>query len=236
MKKFIITTVVVLFLGGGLVGWWYMFYRMDAMLVAEIQRKGSEAFGTQVTVGDIDVDLLDGAMRIDELAIGNPPGFSREHAVVFGSIEAELDYSTGEVERVVLEGARIYIEEHRGETNVQRLKDALESRIGGAGGSRHSGSGDEIVIRRFLMRSTTATFESASLKRLSEVEIDEIEMHDLRGTPEFVSEKIAREVIEEIAEEAGRAMLQAQAEKQIDELTDKASEKLKEWLGTDDQE
>ncbi len=234
MKKFFITSLVVLFVGAGLLGWWYMFHRMGSLLEEEIQRAGSEAFGTPVTVRDVDINLIEGVMRIEDLAIGNPPGFSREHAVVFGNIEADLDYQSGEVERLILEGAKIYIEERGGELNVQRLKEALESRIGSEPGGGHSGSGEEVVIRRFLMRSTTATFESGSLQRLSEVEIDEIEMHDLRGTAESVSETIAQTVMEEIAEEASRAVLKAEAQKQLDDLSDKATKKLRELLGNDD--
>lgn len=233
MKKFIIIALIVIVVGAGVAGWWYMFHRMDALITAELEEAGSNAFGAPVTVGDIDINLIEGAMRIEELAIGNPPGFDREHAVVFGSIDAELDYQSGEVERIVIEDTQIYVEEKGGETNVQRLKKALESRVVSDGDRRRSGSGEEVVIRRFLMKSTTATFDSASLERLTELDIDEVEMRNLRGTAEAVSEMIALRVMEEIAEEAGRAVLRAQAEKQIDDLSEKASEKLKEWLGDD---
>jgi len=233
MKKIIVTVLVAAFVGAGIWGWWYMANRFHHLFEDEIERAASEALGTPVTVGNVDLDLLSGAVRIEELAIGNPPGFAREHAVVFGAIEAAMDVKNMEVSRVVLDGVRIYIEEVGGVTNVQQLKKSLESRISGEV-SIESDPEEEIVIRRFLMRSTIATFESASLQRLTEVEIDEIEMRDLEGTPDQVAEMIASEVIDEIAEEAARAMLQAQAEKQIEEVGDKVSEKLRELLGKDD--
>lgn len=233
MKKFIITVVVVLFVGAGILGWWYMFHRLDGLFEEELQRAASEAFGTPVTVADVELDLLHGALRIDELAIGNPPGFAREHAVVFGTIEAAMDIETMQVARVIFDGVRIYIEERGGETNVQKLKEALESRISQESGG-HADQDEELVIQQFLMRSTIATFESDSLQRLQEVEIDEIEMRNVRGTPDEVAEAIAVTVMEEIAEEAGRAMLRAQAEKQLEDVEGKVSEKLRELLGTDD--
>jgi hypothetical protein len=232
MKKFIITVVVVAFVGAGLLGWWYMFHRLDGLFEEELQRAASQAFGTPVTVSDVQLNLLNGSLRIDDLAIGNPPGFGREHAVVFGSIEAAMDIQNMEVARVVLDRAEIYIEEKDGVTNVQQLKKALESRISEETGGQ-GGEDEEIVIQLFLMRSTTATFESQSLQRLSEVEIDQIEIRDLRGTPDEVAGRIATVVLEEIANEAGMAMLQAQARDRIDELGDKVGEKLNELLGED---
>jgi hypothetical protein len=196
-----------------------MFHRLGGLLEAEIQRAASEAFGTPVTIGDVQLNLVQGAVRIEDLAIGNPPGFAREHAVVFGSIEAAMDFENEQVARVVLDGAQIFIEEKGGVTNMQRLKEALESRISDEAGGVAS-EGEEIVIQLFQMRRTTATFESDSLQRLSEVEIDEIEMRNLRGTPDEVAEEIAVSVMDEITQEAGRAMLEAQARKQLEDVGD----------------
>lgn len=233
MKKLIVTVVIVVVIGAGIAGWWYMFHRFDRLLEDEVQRAASEAFGTTVTVGDVDLDLIHGAVRIDDLAIGNPPGFERENAVVFGSIEAAMDYQTAEVTRVVLDGAKIYIEERGGETNIQRLKDALQSRISHEVRAEPD-SQEQITIHNFLMRSTTATFESESLQRLTEVKIDQIELRDLEGTPDEVAEQIATVVIEEIAEEAGMAMLEASARKKLEDVGDQVGDKLKELLGDDD--
>ena len=130
-----------------------------------------------------------------------------------------MDFENEQVARVVLDGAQIFIEEKGGVTNMQRLKEALESRISDEAGGVAS-EGEEIVIQLFLMRRTTATFESDSLQRLSEVEIDEIEMRNLRGTPDEVAEEIAVSVMDEITQEAGRAMLEAQARKQLEDVGD----------------
>ncbi|MDX1557233.1 MAG: hypothetical protein R3212_14495 [Xanthomonadales bacterium] len=235
MKKFIIAVIIAAVVGAGILGWWFMFHRLDALFEEELQKAASEAFGTPVTISDVRVDLLNGAVRIDDLAIGNPPGFSREHALVFGSIEAAMDLETRQVARVVMDGAQIFIEEKGGETNVQKLRESLASRVGeeiDSGG----GSDEELVIQRFLMRSTIATFESESLQRLAEVEVDQIEMRDVSGTPEEVAKIIAVGVMNEITEEAAEAMLRAQAKKQIDDLSEKAGEKLREILGGREEE
>jgi hypothetical protein len=209
-----------------------MFHRLGGMMESEIQRAASEAFGAPVTVDDVQLDLINGVVRIKGLTIGNPPGVSGENALVFGSIEAAFDFESKEVSRVVFDRARIHIEEIDGETNVQRLKQSLESNISRETGAP-SGSGEELVIRRFLMKSTTAVLESATLERISEVEIDEIEMHDLRGTPEQLAEVIAIRLLDEITQEAGQAMLRGQARQQLEDVEGKVGEKLRELLGGD---
>lgn len=224
MKKFIITVIVVVFVAAGAAGWWYMFHRLDGLVEAELQRAASEAFGTPVTVGDVQINLIQGAVRIEDLAIGNPEGYTREHALSFGSIEAAVDIQKEEVTHVIFDGAQIHIEERDGVTNVQRLKQGLESRISSE--SRGTGgSAERLVVRRFLMTSTTATLSSDSLRRDTEVGIDEIEIRDLSGTPEEVAEIIANRIMEEIAREAGMAIIEA-----------KAREKLRELLGGRDSE
>jgi hypothetical protein len=233
MKRVIIIFVVLAIVGAGVYGWWYMFYRLDGLFEAEIERQASEAFGTQVTLEDVKLDLINGAVEFENLAIGNPEGFKREHAVVFGSIEAAVDFRTGQVRHVILENARINVEEKNGSINIQELKQALETRISDESGIEPGTGGDEqeLVIQQFLMHSTTATFDSDTLQKQFEVEIDSIEMRDLRGTPEQVAELIAYSLLDEITEEAERALVQ----RQLEGIQDRALDKLREMLGDDEE-
>jgi hypothetical protein len=233
MKRVIIIFVVLAIVGAGVYGWWYMFYRLEGLFEAEFERQASEAFGTQVTLEDVKLDLINGAVEFENLAIGNPEGFKREHAVVFGSIEAAVDFRTGQVRHVILENARINVEEKNGSINIQELKQALETRISDESGIEPGTGGDEqeLVIQQFLMHSTTATFDSDTLQKQFEVEIDSIEMRDLRGTPEQVAELIAYSLLDEITEEAERALVQ----RQLEGIQDRALDKLREMLGDDEE-
>jgi hypothetical protein len=233
MKRVIIIFVVLAIVGAGVYGWWYMFYRLDGLFEAEIERQASEAFGTQVTLGDVKLDLINGAVEFENLAIGNPDGYKSEHAVVFGSIEAAVDFRTGQVRHVILENARINVEEKNGSINIQELKEALETRISDESGIEPGTDGDEqeLVIQKFLMHSTTATLDSDTLQKQFEVEIDSIEMRDLRGTPEQVAELIAYSLLDEITEEAEQALVQ----RQLEGIQDRALDKLREMLGDDEE-
>lgn len=233
MKRAIIIFVVLALTGAGVYGWWYMFYRLDGLFEAEIERQASEAFGTPVTLGDVKLDLINGAVEFENLAIGNPAGYKREHAVVFGSIEAAVDFKTGQVRHVILENARINVEEKNGSINIQELKMALETRISDESGIDRDTGGDEeeLVIQQFLMHSTTATLESDTLQKLTEMEIDSIEMRDLRGTPEQVAGLIAYRILDEITKEAEEALVR----RQLDKLEERGLDKLRDMLGDDEE-
>ena len=233
MKKIIITIIVLAFLVAGGYGWWVMFHRFGGLVTDALIEEGSNAFGTTVTVGDVDVKWAQGALVITDLQIGNPAGFESEYVVRFGTIEAAVDFESMEVARVILDDTRFYIEERDGKTNVQEIRKSLERGMSEESDFEASPE-DEIVIQRFLMRSSTATFESASLNRISEVRIDEIEMRNLRGTGEEITEQIGNRIIEEVADEAAREMLEAQASKHLEDLEEKVSDKLREILGKDD--
>ncbi len=233
MKKVIITILAVAIVVG-ILSWWFIFHRLDALVAKEITNAGTEVIGTKVTLDGVRLDLLNGSVTLENLSIANPEGFSRENAFVIGKIEAALDFEARQIARVVLDESRVYIEEKSGLINIQELKKSLESRISDSTIVPNIGraSQEELVIQLFLMRSTMATFESDSLQRLSEVEIDQIEMRDLRGSPEELAEQIALEIVDEITAEAQQAMVRGQ----LENLQDRALDELRGLLGAEEDE
>jgi hypothetical protein len=92
------------------------------------------------------------------------------------------------------------------------------------------------VIRHFRIDQTRAVFESHSFDRFTDVEVDAIEMHNLRGTPTQLAEQITREVVGELSSEANSALLKAEARKKLGDVEEKVSSKLRDLLGEDDDE
>ena len=138
------------------------------------------------------------------------------------------------MDRVILDDSQIFVEEKDGRINFQEIRKILESRVSetvSVGQEDGSDSDQEIYIRQFLMRSTTATLESGTWEKLTELNIGEIEMRDLRGTSKSVAEQIAGRVIDEITDEAQKALLRAKAE----DVGERALDKLKEMLGDDEE-
>lgn len=210
MKKAVLISILLVIVVAAAAGWWFMAHRFDAMVESEIEQAASELLGTNVRFKDASLSVLDGKMRIDELEIGNPPGFQGENAMVFGAIDVELDIRSQSVSLVSLDGSEFTIEERGGETNLDLLRQALDARISSEAKRAFGDSGEVLVIEKFRMTNTSATFTSETLQKSSQATIAEFELDDLRGQPEILIGQISSLVIDTVMEATSRAMLEAE--------------------------
>lgn len=235
MKKALTFVLILLLLAGG-AAWYFVTYRMDAMIEQQIESRASASLGTRVSVGEVKTNIKDGSLTISNLTVANPPGFKNKNAFSLNGIEAAVDYANLDVKRVVIENPEIVIEELGGETNFSRMMAELEQE--GAESTSAPGADEEpvIVIRHFRMNKSRAAFESESLDRYSNIEVDAVELSNLEGTPTELSRLIAAKILKEVTREAATEMLKAQARKHLNKAETKVSSKLKDLLGGDDED
>jgi len=216
MKKAIsILLVLLLVVGGGV--WYFVSFRMDSMIANNIETRASASLGTQVTVGTVSTDIKGGKLTISNITIANPPGFKNKNAFSLNDIEAAIDYSNYDIKRVVIDKPDIVIEEMGGETNFSRMLAGIEKQ-GSEPKPDPAANGKEepiIVIHHFRMNDSRASFESESLDKYSNLEIDAIELSNIKGTPSEVSEIIFKKIINEITKEAAVELLKAKASDKI---------------------
>ena len=169
-------------------------------------------------MGSVTTDIKNGALTISSITVANPPGFNNPNAFTLNGIEAAVDYQNFDIKRVIVDRPEIVIEEQDGETNFTRMLAQVES----APAQPDPQAGDKpepvIVLHHFRMNQSRAAFESKSLDRYSNLEIDAVELKDIRGTPSEVSQVIAREVLDEVVAEAAKELLKAKASEKLDDL------------------
>jgi hypothetical protein len=227
MKKALIILVGLVVVVGG-VAWYFVAFKMDATIERTIEKHASASLGTQVSVGSVKSDIKGGSLSISNITIANPPGFKNENAFSLNDIEAAIDYANFDIKRIVINRPEIVIEEKGGKTNFDQIlasMDQGDSTSGQTEETEPAAEGEEeqiYVIRNFRMNESRASFESESLDRYSNLEVDAIEIRDIKGTRSEVSKIIASEVISEITKEAATEMLKA-----------KASEKIGDFFGKD---
>jgi hypothetical protein len=237
MKKMLTALIVLLLLAGG-AAWYFINFRMDAMIEKRIETVGSLSLGAAVSVGEVTTSIKDGSLNISNVTVANPPGFKNRNALSLNGIEAAVDYGSLDIRRLVIENPEIVIEEMGGVTNFSMMMAALDEENSGSAPSPAPGGREEpvIVIRHFRMNGSRAVFESESLDRYTDIKIDAIELTDLKGTPSELSQVIAATILKEISREAATEMLKAQAQKKFKQTKVKVSKKLKELLGNDDED
>jgi hypothetical protein len=233
MKK-LFGFILFLLLIVGVVVWYFTTFRLDAMIEQQIEQAGSASFGSPVTVGSVTTSIKDGSLKIADITVANPSGFRNKNAFTLRGIEAAVDYATFDIKRVYINEPDIVIEEKGGKTNFDVMLERLNS---GEQVPVETSEGVEptvITIHHFRMNESRAAFESESLDRYSDLEIDEVELSNIKGTPSEVATVIATEVLKEVTREAATEMLKAQARKKYGDVEESVTDKLKGVFGKED--
>lgn len=223
MKKALIILVGLVVVIGG-TAWYFVSFKMDATIERTIEKHASASLGTQVSVGKVESDIKNGSLSISNITIANPPGYKNSNAFSLNDIEAAIDYANFDIKRIVINRPEIVIEEMGGRTNFDQILASLnqgESSSDPGAETDPAADGEEeqiYVIHNFRMNESRASFESESLDRYSNLEVDAIEIRNIKGTRSEVSKIIASEVISEITREAATEMLKAKASEKIGEI------------------
>ncbi|MBT8060057.1 MAG: hypothetical protein KJO33_10700 [Gammaproteobacteria bacterium] len=231
MKKFLLFLLLLaVVIGTGV--WYFTTFRMDSMIEKRVEQAGSASLGAPVEIGSVKTSIRDGSLRISDITVPNPAGYRNTNAFTLRGIEAAVDYANFDIKRVFINQPEIVIEEKGGRTNF----DVMLERINRGEKVPVESGGDEpvITIRHFRLNESRAAFESESLDRYTDLEIDAVELHDLRGTPSELATLIAREVLKEITQEAATEMLKAQARQQYEKVEESVTDKLKDVFGGDE--
>jgi len=242
MKKALIFILILLLVVGG-AAWYFVTYRMDAMIEQQIETAGARSLGTRVSVGTVKTSIKDGSLTISDITVANPPGFKNTNAFVLNGIEAAVDYSNFEIRRVIIENPEIVIEEMGGKTNFSMMMAELEQANSkpadteSADTTQPDGKEEQvIVIHHFRMNESRAAFESESLDSYANIKVDAVELNNIKGTPNEVANQITNKILKEISQEAAMEVLKAQAKKKYGDTEIKVSKKLKDLFGKDDDE
>jgi hypothetical protein len=177
--------------------------------------------------------LRKGTLTVREISVANPAGYRNPYAMRFDGVEAAVDYDNLEIKRLVIDQPEFLIEELGGTTNFQQMLEALEAGESPVPAADPAKPEPEIVIRHFRIDQARAGFESASLDRYTDLNVDAIEMNDLKGTPTELANEIGRKVLKELSSEAAMALLEAQARKKAGDLGSKVSDSLGRIFGKD---
>jgi len=108
---------------------------VDHVAMRSIERYGSEALGTEVSVDDVTIRLAEGHGRISGLRVAQPDGFGAGDALAFGEIVLDFDVSSlADGDPYVLEVVRVadpvvfYVRREDGTSNV----DVIQRNLAGA--------------------------------------------------------------------------------------------------------
>jgi len=201
-KVVIIISILVLVVVGITIP--FLLSNLNAIVAKAIERNGSEVTDTSVGVSGVDISLREGKGSIKGLRIANPEGFHARDAFTLGNITVDIDLESVTKNPIVLDEIRIeapvVIAEvtKKGESNIEALRERVQSYTGGGGGGNKGGDGDSkrIRIKRFVFEAGSIEVDASAFgveKRT--VKLPEIRMSDVGGASGGTPDEIAKEIL-----------------------------------------
>jgi hypothetical protein len=221
---------------------YYAISSLDSIVAAAIEKYGSQATQTAVSVSAVNIDLKSGQGSISELSVGNPAGFSAPHVFTLGGITTRLDINSITQDPIVIQeihvqSPRVVYEINKaGKSNTAALQDNL-SRSGGSGEAKaegESGGGPGLVIRKLVIDSGQIDAKVAALPnkdlstKLPRVELNNIGEKQGGATAGEVAAQITSALLAQVGPAVANLGLDQYLGKSVDELKDRLGEGLKE--------
>ncbi|OUR95155.1 hypothetical protein A9Q81_13735 [Gammaproteobacteria bacterium 42_54_T18] len=131
MKFFGLFLLTLIILVAGLC--WAVSTSIDDMIKGTIQQKMAALTKTEVTLSDLETDLLGGRIVIKDLVIANPKGYHGDYLVRLGDVQVLIDIRSLNSGAIIIESIQlnevdVVIEEKSiGQINIKALIDTVES-------------------------------------------------------------------------------------------------------------
>ena len=211
LKIVAISIVVLLAISLGIA--YYSSGKIDAYVKTAIEKYGSESLGTKVSVGEVNISLLQTTATITNLEIANPPGFDDPIAFKAGLIEITLNSKESKIDsvvidRILLNSPMVFYIKTKQTDNLSRLQDqATRSTKDSQSSDKPGGSKDKgreqprILIKKFDIEKANLSYRDTRIVSTTvNLKLDDIHIVDIdtgkngAGTQEAVS-KIVNAII-----------------------------------------
>lgn len=201
-----IFVVLLLLVGGGL---YYVYSNLDSLVERGIETAGTSAAGTRVEVAGVDLDLLAGSAVIRGFSIANPAGYSEapmlsfdEFAVVIDIAAMSRNNGTISITSITSRNPHLLYETHGGVSNL----DTVRENMGTAPAESNAEPAPEanLEIGSVIIEGIGATVISDLMPAPAEVELGDIRLENLSGTPSEIAQQIMRPMLTQIAASAAR--------------------------------
>lgn len=196
----------------------YLWMNAGSIVENVIERVGTEATGTSVQVGGLDLNLGDRTASIQSFTIANPDGFTSDNAFSLNEISVAVESVSRDLivlSEVVVDSPRVLYEITENGSNIDAIRaniDAYQQRLGGGGESSGGrGSDTKIIIDRLRFTGgqvlATARGEEATVD-LPPLTLTDIGRASGGETAGQVAAQVADRLTRHVAETVARSELE----------------------------
>lgn len=228
-KLFVAIGLVVLLAGAGLT---WLLLNLDSLAQRVIENAGTQAVGTDVTVGSVDIDLVNGNAELTDFSVANPEGFSNQDMMRIDALTVDIALGSIGSEMIRINSVRstnpyVLYELQNGRANVDVVRERLAS---GEPAEPPPESEQQLMlsIGEIAIEGIQGSLQADRLPRNVDVNLGTIVLRDMEGTPPEIARQIARPLITQISTNAATALVGATADLLEDELSERAEQAAQE--------
>lgn len=205
MKRGLILSIVALlalFLGAVIL----IYNSIGSIITAAVEEHGSQISGTKVTLAAADFTPSEGHGVLTGLKVGNPPGFTTDHALSFDSIFFEIDIASLNTPVIIVREIRIVAPEviyeiGVSDDNLRQIKANIDKAASGAAPDPGS---KRIIVEKLYIEKGAVWVSAQSLqgKRqtavLNDIQLENLGNDDAGVTPARLVQAIMAPLMREV--------------------------------------
>ncbi len=211
MKKALIIISIILVLI--VVGVFVLMSSLNSLVAKAIEKNGTDATQTSVTVSGVELKLREGSGSIKGLTVASPDGFKAEEAFSLKDITVVMDIESLRMDPIVM--TEIHIQApvinaeilKNGASNIDELRKRVQEFAGSSSGGVEDDSGQQagrdrkLRIDLFIFEKGSINIDASELgleKRT--IDLPEIRLSNIGGDDGATPDEITKIILEAVAE------------------------------------
>ena len=204
--------------------------KLDGVIADAINKYGSEALGTTVSVSAVKTDLKEGSISIAGLNVSNPAGYTQANAFSMGEFSTKVDYEKQQIAEIVLRNPSINAELKGTQSNFKDLLDGIPDN-GSASSSESSGGEEvEITIQSLKVLSAKVNLVTDSIGNHS-FTMGDLILNDISGTPSTIANSLTSKLTQHVNDQITQFVQKIVENKAVEKAKEKINEKVQEKIG-----
>jgi hypothetical protein len=226
----IVGIIILAVVGAGV----YIVLNSGSIIKTAVETLGPQYLGVPVSLGSAEISLTEGSGALNNLKIGNPPGFSGPDSFKIGRVSLALDPSQISDQLVVIkslsiDGAELAVIARGTVTNLQTIMKSLESGDSASQPTSETGSPIKLIIDKFTFTNAKTVLES-DLLGSKEISLPDISLNGIgRNSSGVTAQEAVKQMLRPIIRSAQDALVKEGLG--VDDLKKNAAEKIQEGIG-----
>jgi len=223
----------------------YLSRNLPHLVKEAVETTAPKTTGTPVTLGGVHFNFMTGTVTLSNFVVGNPPGFSTDHAFRFDKLKFQIDLATVFKKVIVIREFRIddsnIIAEQKGSitnTNLRAIADHAshampppESEPKNTKAAAKPKASPKLILKKLVFSNNTVDVVSEVIGphkiKLPDIVLKDIGRAEGGLTPDQMTQRITQLVTQQVSDAVKEELKKVAREKGKEAVVDK----IKSWFG-----